>query len=567
MESKDEILPEVVVALEDLVSARRNSSEALRHDHIAPEAKGEDLPKGYYWSPSFIGTLAATCLAQISGYSGWVLPANTISLIVAELGPSEHAIWLAVSYQAGLSVGFLLIGRLSDIFGRRWLFTGCSMLAVVGNIVGSTARSVDVVIVCNSINGLAASGQLSFSVVLGELVPNKNRGVYNAIVQATGIPFSVFGPVIMRAFFQHTELTFRWCYIIGVIINTIAVVLYYFFYRPPNYSLLHAGGKPWAQQLKSFDWIGSLLFIFGLLVLLIGLNWAGGTYSWSDAHVLGAFFAGITTLVAFCVWEAHCPHEYPLMPMRLFLNYEYDAILICAAVAAMLYFCGVILWPGLIQSLFTTSVSRIGWLSCVVGGGTIFGQILAGVGVRYIPRMKLQMIFAGAVMMAFTASIASAKPGTEARTTAFMLIGTAAGGYIDNLTLSTMALVWKPDDIGLVAGVLALLRTVTGAIVTSMYSSILMTEDRKYLGRYVPSAVVQAGLSEESIPAVLAGIQTGNFSAVPGITPTATVIIGAASQKATMMAMRTVFLCTIPFGAIFREEAAECETEVFDSAT
>ena len=61
--------------------------------------------------------MSRTMLAdpRTPGYSGFILPANTIGLIVAELGPSTHAIWLALSFQAGSAVGFLLLGRLSDI--------------------------------------------------------------------------------------------------------------------------------------------------------------------------------------------------------------------------------------------------------------------------------------------------------------------------------------------------------------------------------------------------------------------------------------------------------------------
>lgn len=90
----------------------------LYHDAVAPEAIGgkvEEMPKNYYMSMKFIGTMTATSLAQICGYVGWVLPANTLSLISAELGVSANTIWLAVAWQMGLTVGFLWVGRLSDI--------------------------------------------------------------------------------------------------------------------------------------------------------------------------------------------------------------------------------------------------------------------------------------------------------------------------------------------------------------------------------------------------------------------------------------------------------------------
>lgn len=41
----------------------------------------EDMPKGYFWTPQFIGTVVATCLASMCAYLGWVLPANTLYLL------------------------------------------------------------------------------------------------------------------------------------------------------------------------------------------------------------------------------------------------------------------------------------------------------------------------------------------------------------------------------------------------------------------------------------------------------------------------------------------------------
>ena len=87
----------------------------------------------------------------------------------------------------------------------------------------------------NTINGLAAAGQLSFHIILGELVPNSLRGPVNAFVLSTSVPFAVFGPPVARSFIENLALKWRWSYILGVIVNTLAVTLYFFFYHPPTY--------------------------------------------------------------------------------------------------------------------------------------------------------------------------------------------------------------------------------------------------------------------------------------------------------------------------------------------
>ncbi|KAI4913617.1 hypothetical protein J4E90_005336 [Alternaria incomplexa] len=545
---------EVTTTNENLTHQHTASSHGLHHDHVAQEALGghtADLGKSYFTSINFIGTVVATCLAQISGYLGWVLPANTLSLINAAIGPSPDIIWVGISWTAGFAIGFTLVGRLSDIFGRRWFFICSSILGLVGNIIGASAQSINMLIATNSINGLAAAGQLSFHIILGELVPNSLRGPVNAFVLSTSVPFAVFGPPVARSLYQTTELQWRWCYILGCIVNVLAIVLYFFFYFPPTYEMLHVGGKSKLKQLKTLDWMGIFLFSTGLVVFLIGMNWGGSAYPWKSGHVLGALFAGFATLVAFCFWEAYAPGlEYPLIPLRLFRNIEYDANVACASLAAIVYYANSIIWPTMVSSLFTTDITKIGWLSCAVGGGLLLGQILGGAGVRYLPRMKIQMTVAAVITTAFVAAVAASDETTEQRTTALLLIGTIAAGYIENLTLSSTAYLWDPADIGLVTGVMGAIRTGLSAIATSMYSSILATESAKYIPQKVMPAALAAGLPETSLPALFTSITAGDFSAVPGISPEIIAATGQAVKSAYALSFRTVYLCTLPFGVL-----------------
>jgi hypothetical protein len=175
---------------------------------------------------------------------------------------------------------------------------------------------------------------------------------------------------------------------------------------------------------------------------------------------------------------------------------------------------------------------------------------MGGIGVRYIPRMKIQMTVAATVTVAFVGGLAASNANTKTMTTALLLIGTIGAGYIENLTLSSTAYLWDPADIGLVTGVLGAIRTAISAVATSMYSSILTTEASKYIPQYVTPAALQAGLPESSLPSLFAGITAGNFSAVPDITPGIIAIVGDQVKHAYSLAFRTVFLCTLPFGVL-----------------
>jgi hypothetical protein len=93
---------------------------------IAEEALGTDVGPGYWKDWRFIGLIIALCLGYNSANLGYVLSSYSLTRINADIGPSKDLIWVPLAYQLSLSVSFLLVGRFSDIFGRRVSDLFCS---------------------------------------------------------------------------------------------------------------------------------------------------------------------------------------------------------------------------------------------------------------------------------------------------------------------------------------------------------------------------------------------------------------------------------------------------------
>jgi hypothetical protein len=76
--------------------------------------------------------------------------------------------------------------------------------------------------------GFAAASQLSYTFVIGELVPFKHRFLSLAFLYVWAVPFSGMAPAISYAFVQHTPHTWRSCYYLMIALNAAAVAVWFF---------------------------------------------------------------------------------------------------------------------------------------------------------------------------------------------------------------------------------------------------------------------------------------------------------------------------------------------------
>lgn len=316
-------------------------------------------------------------LGQVSAYIFLILPTNVLTYIDADIGPSKNIVWVNIARSLAESCMFLIVGRLSDLFGRRWFFIGGNCVAFIGVIVGATAQNVNALIVASVVYGLGECIQLSFGVAVGELVPNEYRPMVMSVIFITSAPIATFGPKIARAFIQHPSLGWRWTYYLNIIVVGLTIILLFFFYHPPTFDMLHER-KSKRSQMKELDYVGTFLWISGLTLFLMGISWVGtllhfinstklsqggGLYPWKSAAVICTIAIGSGLLILFGFWEAFGNQKYPLMPVKFFQNRGFISLVACATVATMFYYSAVLLWPQQVSEIYTHDVNYAGWLS------------------------------------------------------------------------------------------------------------------------------------------------------------------------------------------------------------
>ncbi|KAL9947341.1 hypothetical protein ACHAQF_007394 [Verticillium nonalfalfae] len=436
---------------------------------------------------------AGFCLSAISAYIFLILPTNVLTYINADIGPSPYISWVNIARTLGLSFCYTILGRLSDLFGRRWFFIGGNCVALIGIIVCAAAPNVNSLIIGAAIYGVGETVQLSFNVAIGELVPNKYRPMVLSFVFLTNAPIATFGPIID---------------------------------------------------------LGIFLWTAGLTLLLMGVSWGGNMYPWKSAATISSLIIGASLLVALFFWEGYADLKYPAIPIKFFLNRGWFSLVICATVASMFYYSAVLLWPQQVQALYTRDITYAGWLSTTVASSTALGQIVAGAIVKWGGNVRYWIIFSTFAMVGFVGALASLTPETKNTGIALTIIGPFFVGFIELAALALAPLYCKPADIGLASGLLASIRSAGGSVAVAVYTTILANRLSTTIPSNIAGPAIEAGLPADQVGALAAAVRAGKMATFPGITDSIQEAVRSVLPVAYSQAFKTVYLASLGFGGI-----------------
>jgi EmrB/QacA subfamily drug resistance transporter len=278
---------------------------------------------------------------------------------------AEQAIWFTQAYSLGSTIMLLIIGRLSDIFGRLKIYNIGFIIFTVGSALTSLSQVPNQVILFRAIQGFG-SGILGANslALIADSTPTKELG------------FSV----------GLNSVAFRFGAIVGLTMS--GVILSFLDWRALFYINVPIGvfGTIWAhRRLKEvhkpekteIDWIGFATFTTFITALLLSLTFAA--YGLSDRIIVYAFLAiALASLVVFTVIERR--QENPMLDLRLLRIREFTGAVTAQGVFAASWGAVLLLLSLYLQlilglSAFDAGIRIIPFELAFLSVGTLSGRL------------------------------------------------------------------------------------------------------------------------------------------------------------------------------------------------
>lgn len=219
--------------------------------------------------------------------------------------------WITLSYLLMVTSFIVAIGRVSDIFGKKWILLVGLVFFVIPSFICGLLRNVYLLIAMRALHGVGGGILMALAFALAsDLVPKKKLPFVMAILTSmVPIGFAV-GSSIGGLLIAH--LGWQTVFFFNVPIGIVAFILVLFFPTIPI-----------SEKSRKLD-VGGIV----LLILLLASYILAMTLSESQGFsrtVLLLVVAGTAALIAFLLWERHT--LTPVVELGIFRNPSFSSCL------------------------------------------------------------------------------------------------------------------------------------------------------------------------------------------------------------------------------------------------
>jgi EmrB/QacA subfamily drug resistance transporter len=410
--------------------------------------------------------VATVCVGAFMGQ----LDASIVTLAFPTLQHDFHAplgavTWVGLTYLVVLVASVAAMGRLSDMVGRKLLYTYGFAVFIIGSALCGLAPNLlalDGFRIPQAIG--AAMLQANSVAIIALAVPRRSLGRAIGIQGAAQAGGLALGPAVGGLLLAAGG--WRLLFLINVPIGLVGMVAGL---------LLIPRSRDLAGRVR-FDWPGLMLFV-PAVVALMGAVSLGNHVGWTSAFIASAAGLGILLAGAFVLRERRT--AAPMLDTRLFKSVPFSAGIASGLLSYLVMFGVLLVVPFFLVRGVGVGSGRAGLELAVmpIALGLVApfaGRLADKVGAR-------PLTVAGMLLVAVTlAALAVGEPGQGKLVAALVLVGVGLGLFTPSNNAAIMAAAPRRES-GVASGVLNMTRgmgTALGLALTGMVFGLVASPVR-----------------------------------------------------------------------------------------
>jgi EmrB/QacA subfamily drug resistance transporter len=441
-------------------------------------------------------TLGGVLLALFLGSLDQTIVSTAMPRIVGDLGGFAHYTWLTTAYLVTSTVMLPIIGKLTDMYGRKHFYTAGIIIFVIGSLLSGLSQTMLQIIIFRGFQGIGGGIMMvNAFAVIGDLFPPAQRGKYQGLLSAVFGVSAIIGPVLGGLI---TDLfSWHWIFFINVPLGLLIItlfVIYFPSFRPNNVK-------------HKIDYLGIVCIIFAVIPLLIALSFGGTEYPWVSPPIMILFGLSLISMVMLPWVEARS--EEPIIPLEIFRNSIVVVSVPIIFLTGVVMFGGIIFVPLYFQGVMGLSASASGsfiipMTLAQVAGSFVSGQLLSRTGGHY----RIQGMFGLGIMAMGVFLLSRLTPEVSYL---FAIIGTILTGFGLGMTFPLYTIAVQnavPYNIlGVATSMVPFFRFMGGAAGLAVFGSVVANRFSAEFISNLPEAVLKS-ITPETISSMTHNLQS-----------------------------------------------------------